>query len=317
MNYSYKRYWEPTTTQALTSSVIIGAIATTITYPIDVVKTRIQQRAEGIGIRQYNFAAGYNPNKVFRELHETGIGLRGIYHGIETALIGRSAYLLIRNFIYKTIYDRTKPVKPTNDLTHKEKACIAGFAGGAATLFTNPIDVVLTRQQVDGAYKPENRRNYTNFIEGYRKVSAEGAGAGLYKGVTANVLRAILLNTSLSYPYNDLNERMWYTFGDMFINRPFALFIASVVGTLVTLPFDTVKTRMQIAFSDPALNRINYANFRDVWKRIYVNEGTASIFAGFNAYFIRVFLYSLTTIYAMDLVTNRWKRKANLKPEYF
>ena len=44
------------------------------------------------------------------------------------------------------------------------------------------INILLqTRQQVDSAYKTELRRNYSNFFVGYSKVSAEGAGTGLYK----------------------------------------------------------------------------------------------------------------------------------------
>jgi len=317
MNSSYQRYWEPTTTQALASSVLVGAGATIITYPLDVVKTIIQQRAEGIGIRQYNFAGGYNPNKIFRELHESGIGLRGIYHGIDSALIGRSAYLLIRNGIYKLVYDRFKPAKPRNDLTIKEKGVIAGIAGGIAAFVTNPIDVVLTRQQVDHQLPPELRRNYSTFFDGYKVVSQEGAGAGLLRGVSANVLRAVALNVSLSFPYNDLNERMWVTFGDTFINRPIALVYAATVGTLVALPFDNIKTRMQIAFPDPSKNRINYDNLRDVVKKIFVIEGPTGLLVGFYAFYAKTFIYALTTIYAMDVITNKWKRKAGHKEDNY
>ena len=41
MNYSYKRYWEPSTSEVITSSLGIGALTTAIVYPIEFVKTRI------------------------------------------------------------------------------------------------------------------------------------------------------------------------------------------------------------------------------------------------------------------------------------
>jgi len=78
-------------------------------------------------------------------MHETGIGLKGIYKGISTAIIGRSVYLFVRNGTHKFIYDIVKPVKPTNDLTHKEKAVLAAFSGFMGTLVSNPLDVILTR----------------------------------------------------------------------------------------------------------------------------------------------------------------------------
>jgi solute carrier family 25 oxoglutarate transporter 11 len=48
---------------------------------------------------------GINPNKVFREIHETGNGLRGFYLGFEAALCGRLLYLFLRNFLHKISYD--------------------------------------------------------------------------------------------------------------------------------------------------------------------------------------------------------------------
>jgi len=84
-------------------------------------------------------------NRVFREMHESGIGMRGIYNGIETAIIGRTVNLIARNLTYKLIYDQVKPVKPTNDLTNREKTVLAAVAGFVGTLVSNPFDVILTR----------------------------------------------------------------------------------------------------------------------------------------------------------------------------
>ena len=62
---------------------------------------------------------GYNPFKILREMHGRGGGLMQFYGGFEANLIGRLSYLAIRNTIYKIIYDQTKPVKVTNDLTNR------------------------------------------------------------------------------------------------------------------------------------------------------------------------------------------------------
>lgn len=48
---SYARYWEPNIFLALGLSTVAGAVATAVTYPIDFVKTVIQYRAEGVGLR--------------------------------------------------------------------------------------------------------------------------------------------------------------------------------------------------------------------------------------------------------------------------
>jgi solute carrier family 25 oxoglutarate transporter 11 len=72
MNYSYKRYWEPSTTQVVGLSLAANAVSTAVTYPLEFVKTRSQVRTEGVGLRGKNLYMGINPNKVFREIHATG-----------------------------------------------------------------------------------------------------------------------------------------------------------------------------------------------------------------------------------------------------
>lgn len=48
---SYARYWEPNVLQSVGLSLLGGTIATAVTYPLDYIKTVIQFRAEGLGLR--------------------------------------------------------------------------------------------------------------------------------------------------------------------------------------------------------------------------------------------------------------------------
>lgn len=244
MNYSYKRYWEPSTNQVIGLSLAINSISTALTYPIEFVKTRTQIRAEGVGNRNKNLQCGINPNKVFREIHATGNGIRGFYHGFESHLVGRLSYLFIRNLTYKMIYDRSKPVKAHNDLSHREKGVIAGFSGGLAAFLTTPAELVNNRMVSDGGKMKEWRFNYTGLIDGFNKIIAEGGSQALFRGAFANVVRAIVLNISLTGPYDYLNEKIWITFGDMTWNKYAALAWASLWGTFFTLPFDNIRTRI-------------------------------------------------------------------------
>jgi solute carrier family 25 oxoglutarate transporter 11 len=76
------------------------------------------------------------------------------YSGFESAFLSRIGYLFIRNSIYHFIYNLTKPVKPFNDLTNKEKMVISGFAGGAAAWITTPLTLINIRQILDSQIKP-------------------------------------------------------------------------------------------------------------------------------------------------------------------
>lgn len=251
MNTSYKRYWQPSTATALTLSLGVNALATAITYPIEFVKTRIQLRSEGIGIRQRNLQAGYNPWRVFRQIHESGVGIRGFYEGFDSHLSGRLVYLLVRNLVYKVIYDSKKPVKAHNDLTTREKGVIAAFAGGLAAFITTPFDLVNIRQIAQRALPANARRGYKSFGDGYNRIlTTEGGNSGLFRGGLANVVRAVLLNVSLTGPYDYIKEKCYITFGDISFNGWFALAWASLWSNIITLPFDNIRTRLMNQFPD-------------------------------------------------------------------
>lgn len=105
-----------------------------------------------------------------REIHDSGRGFAGLYEGFSSYILSRLSYLFIRNIVYKETYDVFKPFKPSNDLTTREKAVIAGFAGGLAAFITNPIELVNTRIICDGGiYKP-HRRNYKGLADGFSSI---------------------------------------------------------------------------------------------------------------------------------------------------
>ena len=62
----FKRFWEPSYFQAIGLSLFAGAVATAITHPIEYVKTVIQYRGEGIGLRGYKGILNNNFSMVSR-----------------------------------------------------------------------------------------------------------------------------------------------------------------------------------------------------------------------------------------------------------
>ena len=115
-------------------------------------------------MRENSMALGYNPFKILREFHESGRGAAGLFEGANAYLAARLSYLLVRNTIYKVLYDKFKPFKPSNDLNWKEKAVIAGIAGGIGALASNPFELIATRMIADGAIYQPHRRNLPGFI---------------------------------------------------------------------------------------------------------------------------------------------------------
>jgi hypothetical protein len=119
----------------------------------------------------------------------------------------------------------------------------AGLAGGAvAGVVTNPIETVFARMQVDELYPEANRRNYKNFFDGLMKTWEEGA---LFRGAGANALRVGALCASMTGVYDFLKENSYWFLGPHYLNRLWPMAVAAGVGTAVSMPFDTIRVRLQ------------------------------------------------------------------------
>ncbi|CAD8074321.1 unnamed protein product [Paramecium primaurelia] len=311
---SYKRYWEPSLTEVVGLSVPVGAIATFFTQPLEFVKTRIQVRTEGIGLRQLRNELGVNPWRIFREIHETGGGLSHFYYGFDAALYSRLGYLFIRNFLYKAIYDQVKPVKPFNDLTLREKAVLSGSVGAFAAFVTSPFELAQVRMIADGGLPQPLRRNYKSAFDAINRIQVEEGGSrALFRGAFAHVVKLAALNVSLTGPYDYMKEKIWLVFGDFGFNHFLALTWASFWATLFTLPLDNVQTRVLKAFPDPSKNRLNYQNYLDVFKQIYFYERVHGFYAGALPYYGKMFITAWLTCTLVNGVMDSQKRAAGLE----
>lgn len=218
-------------------------------------------------------------------------------------------YIFIRNLLYKSLYDANKPFKPTNDLTTREKGVIAAIAGGTAAFVTTPFELINTRIVADGGIYREHRRNYKGLGDAWGRIIAEeGGNRGLFKGGLANIIRAVVLNVSLTGPYDYLNEKGWITFGDFGFVKPFAIVWAAFWGSIFTLPVDNIKTKLMKQFNDGSKNRISYNGIFDVVTKSLEVEGYLGLWAGFFPFYARTLLYCFFTVYAMDEITSNWKR---------
>jgi len=217
------------------------------------------------------------------------------------ALASRLSFLLVRNSVYKFIYDQKKPRKVTNDLTYREKGVIAAFAGGLGALASNFFETRMVRQIGDVGRM--NKFTHTD-------LSHNAFRAGL----TANILRTIFLNGLLTWSYDQMKIRMRSTFGESFIDTPVALMMTALLATVVVLPFDNIKTRLQYQFADTSLNRLSYNNSSwNAFSKALYHEGAYTFYAGAYAFYAKLFLYSLSTVYVSDIMERRCRRQSRAK----
>jgi solute carrier family 25 phosphate transporter 23/24/25/41 len=160
------------------SSALAGAIAQCVLYPLETAKTRIAVANAG----EYNGLFD-----CVRQGYRRG-GARDLYRGLAANLAGIVPYrgLEIGTFYFLgTQYDRaggeSSDVGPT--------AAFGTIASVIAQTVTYPINLVRTRLQTQGV----NGRpiKYTGMIHCFSSILAQDGVAGLFRGLTANYLKAV------------------------------------------------------------------------------------------------------------------------------
>ncbi|TSM68888.1 Calcium-binding mitochondrial carrier protein Aralar1 [Bagarius yarrelli] len=188
---------------------IAGATGATAVYPIDLVKTRMQnQRSTGSFVGELMYKNSFDcAKKVLR--YE---GFFGFYRGLLPQLIG---------------------VAP-------EKA-IKLTAGGSQVIFTNPLEIVKIRLQVAGEITTGPRVSALN-------VMRDLGFFGLYKGAKACFLRDIPFSAIYFPVYAHAKTQLADEEGRLgALQLLFAGAIAGIPAASLVTPADVIKTRLQVA----------------------------------------------------------------------
>lgn len=181
-----------TPTVDLLAGSAAGATAVLVTYPLDLLRTRLAWRASGIS------SASGQAGMVSTL---TGVvvkdGVYGLYRGIGPSLLGILPYAGLKFFVYQSL---KKLYLPQSNISMKDahvptyiKLTCGGIAGLIAQTVTYPLDVVRRRMQVqdlhlDSATHMETIRNSWH---GLKVISKLGVRRGLYAGLSINYLKVV------------------------------------------------------------------------------------------------------------------------------
>lgn len=272
------------------------------TQPIDLVKTRCQMLQEGKGFTGIGFRRGLHGTQVFTETLKAGGGYRKFYSKLDAFFLRTTAYTTARvgGFLY--FYDWINP-DPRRQ-ARQDFYVYAALAGGlAAGILSNPFELVFTRMQVDEMYPAQCRRNYNSFAEGIVKVAQEGA---LFRGALANGLKLGMMGTCAAGVNDWLKENIYWYFGPVFLTRLGGTAAGVAAAVALTMPFDTVRTRLHTM--RPLPNGVMpYTGTFDCFAKILKYECSAdkqanfgAFYTGGQAYSARLFLIALASQYLLD-----------------
>ncbi|KAL2160622.1 hypothetical protein VTH06DRAFT_1310 [Thermothelomyces fergusii] len=249
---------------------LAGAFGAFMVYPIDLVKTRMQnQRGADPGQRLYK-----NSIDCFKKVIRNE-GVRGLYSGVLPQLVGvapeKAIKLTVNDLVRGWFTDKQGKIHWGAELL------AGGAAGGCQVVFTNPLEIVKIRLQVQG--------EVANSVEGAPKRSAmwivRNLGlVGLYKGASACLLRDVPFSAIYFPTYSHLKKDV---FGESPTQKLGVLqlltagAIAGMPAAYLTTPCDVIKTRLQV---EARKGDTAYTGLRHAAKTIWKEEGFRAFFKG-------------------------------------
>lgn len=260
-----------------------AALAAVVTHPLDLVKVRLQTRAEGA------------PKTMIGTMgHIIKVeGPLGLYSGLSASLLRQLTYSTVRFGVYEDLKMRFAPT-PTEDNPKPKpsflnlilQSSLAGFLGGIAG---NPGDVLNVRMQSDYAKPAAERRNYKNAVDGLIRMSREEGVTSLFRGVTANSARALLMTASQLASYDLFKQfYMGLGMGDNITTHFAGSLSAGFMATTVCSPVDVIKTRI--------MSGAGKMGIMGILRSATAEEGYLWIFRGWVPSFIRLGPHTIFTM---------------------
>lgn len=251
-----------------------GAAVITVTFihPIDVVKTRMQVSGGG-GTR--NYAALGISGSVGVIAQEEGV--LAFWKGINAAWLREASYTSLRLGLYEPI---KVAIGAADKNAHFVKKFTAGsLAGALGSLVGNPFDVLKTKMMAAEGEKPPS------FAEaGSALYKNQGIG-GFYRGLEANIMRAMVLNGTKMACYDEIKQTIVKS-GVVPSGIPtqfLSAFGAGFFMATTVAPFDMVRTRLMNQPADAKL----YSGAFDCVGKILAAEGPTGFYRGFIPIWMR------------------------------
>ncbi|KAF3770740.1 mitochondrial carrier [Cryphonectria parasitica EP155] len=259
---------------------VAGAFGAFMVYPIDLVKTRMQnQRSAQVGQALYN-----NSIDCFRKVVRNE-GALGLYSGVLPQLIGvapeKAIKLTVNDLVRGWSTDKT-----TGHIALWAEILAGGSAGGCQVVFTNPLEIVKIRLQVQGEAAKKGAKGAAPKRSAMWIIRNLGL-VGLYKGATACLARDVPFSAIYFPTYSHLKK-------DLFGESPtkklgiFQLLMAGAIAGMpaayLTTPFDVIKTRLQV---EARKGETSYNGLTHAAKTILKEEGPRAFFKGGPARILR------------------------------
>lgn len=167
--------------------------------------------------------------------------------------------------------------KKSGEIKFWQEMVAGGSAGASQVVFTNPLEIVKIRLQVQG----EQAKTHPDMPRRSAIWIVKNLGiVGLYKGVSACLLRDVPFSAIYFPAYAHLKKDVFHESPDHKLSITELLSAGAIAGmpaAYFTTPADVIKTRLQV---EAKKGQTSYTGIKDAAKKIYAEEGFKAFFKG-------------------------------------
>ncbi|EIW72497.1 hypothetical protein TREMEDRAFT_41792 [Tremella mesenterica DSM 1558] len=275
---------------------VAGGLGAYAVYPIDLVKTRLQnQRSTVVGEVLYR-----NAFDCVKKVYTNEGGVRAFYRGVMPQLVGVAPEKAIKITMNNIVRQRATDPE-TGAISLPWEIMAGGTAGACQVVVTNPLEIVKIRLQMAGEI---TRAEGSGAVpRGAVHVIRQLGLVGLYKGATACLCRDVPFSMIYFTAYAHLKKDVFHegrrgkvlSFGELLISAG----VAGMPAAYFTTPADVVKTRLQ---SQARAGQTVYKGVVDGFSKILTEEGPKALFKGGIARIIRSSPQFSVTLTAFELL---------------
>lgn len=247
--------------QKLAVGAIAGVIGTICIFPIDVVKTRLQnQRPDASGKLMYKGVRDAFSTIVKKE------GIASMYKGLIPNLIGVTPEKAIK--LGANDYFREKLTNPiTGELSLPRQMLAGASAGFCQVAATNPMEIVKLRMQLQNLKPVAERQSAAQVVRGLGL-------RGMYKGTVVTWMRDVPYSFFFFPGYAVLKDLL--SNADGHASLPAIITAGCIAGAsaaFICTPMDCIKTRYQAEGA-------HYKSIPDCFTQTVSKEGYSALFKG-------------------------------------
>ncbi|KAL4738927.1 mitochondrial carrier domain-containing protein [Aspergillus similis] len=284
--------------EAVASGTTAAILANFIVYPLDTIKTKLQVQVQ----RRHKSTEDKedksgSPSRTTPD-YDTVLsavthvvqeeGMSGLYRGLSSSVLNTASM----NFAYfywstkaRTVHSRFFSVPKTADSSIVTELLLGAVGGAMAQLCTNPIAVIVTRQQTCRA-SDETKSMFTVLKDIMR---SEDGWTGLWRGLKVNLI--LVVNPMITYGlYQWLRDALLRFRKPLGSADAFLLgAVSKVAATVVTHPLIVAKTMLQSKAPECRGGK-TFRGFTEVLLFIIRHEGFRRLYKGLGPQIVKGFL---------------------------